>query len=385
MKRVKGIDEFAFLLAAGSIMIVLMLLLWGEPSDNGENNITENVTNIFTIGAQLQDVPRNIRIGDVSVSYQVGSEVLTRRTNLEIRKGLLEDEHENMGAEIIRDMNLITDGFITLQVLDTNSEGNLVIEFNDQVIFEEKTEEGKIDIPIQKSLLKEYNVIGISTTGSGWKFWSNSYYVLDKVEFGINYFGRLEQEEVFTVYEKELENFQSGLVSFYVEDAQGGGDLIIEINGYEILRTTPSGTVNEAFELFDVGLVKGTNTITFSTEQGSSYILDNVNIVIIHEEMGQKTRSASFYVSSSDYNKLKRTDGEIEFYILDSNKLGSLSIIIEDSQGRDNPLRTISSYSIGELRSINFDSEDVEKGTNKVIFEASGEGTFVLGNLRIKI
>lgn len=383
MKRQKGaIDEFAFVLVAGLIMIVVMLLIWSVPSEVGEN-ITENVTEIFVIGAQFQDVPRHIRIGDFSVSYQVGSEALSERRNIEIRKGVWEDKHENMGGEISKDMDLVTGGFILIQVLDTNSEGNLVIKINEQIVFDQKTTPGKIEIPVEKSFLVNYNIIEMSTTGPGWKFWTSSYYIIDKIEFSVNFFGNLERQEAFTVYENELENFKSGLVSFYVDGVEGGGDLIIEINGYQIFKGRPTTSFSKSFGLFDVGLVKGVNTITFSTEQGTSYDIDDVNIVITHEEMGQKTRTKSFYVSSSDYKRLKTRDGEIKFYILDSNYLGSLSITITDSRGKKNPIRTISSYSVGDLRTVYFDSDDVEVGTNKATFEASGEGSFVLGNLKI--
>lgn len=384
MKKQKGaIDEFAFVLVAGLIMIIVMLLIWGVPSEEGEENVTENITGVFVIGTQLQDVPRHVRIGDFTVSYQVGSESISERRNVDIRKGIWDDKHESMGGEIRKDMNLVTGGFITIQILDTNSEGNLVVKINEQVIFDQKTTSGKIEIPISKSLLSSYNVIEVSTTSPGWKFWSSSYYILDKIEFGIDFFGDLEKQESFTVYQNELEDFKLGLVSFYIDDVQGKGDLMIEINGYQIYKGSPPTSFSKSFGLFDVGLVKGTNTITFSTEQGTSYVIDDATVIITHEEMGQKTRTVKFYVSSSDYKRLKTKDGKIEFYILDSNRLGSLRIYITDSRGKKHDLRTISSYSVGETRNVYFDSDDVEIGNNKVTFEATGEGSFVLGNLRI--
>jgi len=386
MNRRKGaIDEFAFVLLAGLIMIIVMLLIWSVPSETGKDNISENVTGLFVIGARPQDVPRHIRIGDFSVSYQVGSEVLSEKRNIEVRKGVWEEKHESISGEILKDMDLVTEGFIIIQILDTNSEGNLVVKINDQTIFDQKTSSGKIEIPVEKLLLLDYNVIDISTTGPGWKFWTSSFYKIDKIEFGINFFGDLKKEEAFTVYEDELQNFKSGIVTFYVEDVEGDGDLTIEINGYQIFKGKPISRFSKPFGQFDVGLVKGTNTITFSTEEGTSYNIDDAEIIITHEEMGQKTRTVKFYVSNSDYNQLKSSRGEIKFYILDSNRLGSLLVTIIDSRGRKNPTRTISSYSIGQLRTVYFDSDDVEVGNNKVTFEASGEGTFVLSNVKISI
>jgi hypothetical protein len=379
------IDEFAFVLLAGLIMIIVMLLIWGVPSEEVEENITEDITGLFVIGARVQDVPRHIRIGDFSVSYQVGSETISEKRGVEVRRGILANEHESMSGEIKKDMELITDGFIVIQVFDTNSEGNLVVKINDEVVYNEKTGSGKINIPVEKSLLRDYNVIDISTSGPGLKFWVTSFYQIDKVEFGINFFGDVEKHETFVVYEEELQNFKSGLVTFHVDGTEGDGDLIIEINDYQVFKGRPITRFSRPFELFDVGLVKGTNTITFSTEQETSYQIDDAEIIITHEEMGQKSRTVSFYVSSSDYNQLKRESGKIEFYILDSNYLGSLLVTITDSRGYKQPTQAISSYSIGELKRVNFDSDDLRIGTNKVAFEASGEGTFVLSNVKIDI
>jgi len=379
------IDEFAFVLLAGLIMIIAMLLIWGVPSEEGKENISENITGVFVIGARIQDVPRHIRIGDFSVSYEVGSETLAEKRNMEVRKGIWEDKHETLSSEILKDMGLVTDGFITIQVLDTNSEGNLIVKINNQVVHDQKAGPGKVDIMIEKSLLKDYNVIDISTSSPGWKFWVTSFYKIDKVVFGINYFGNVEKHETFTVYESELQNFKSGVITFFVEDVSGTGDLNIEINGYTVFKGRPIRRFSKAFELFDVGLVKGKNTIVFSTEEGTSYNIDDAELTIVHEEVGQKSRTVSFYVSSSDYNQLKSERGEIEFYILDTNYLGSLLVTITDARGYKNPARTIAEYSVGELKTVYFDSDDVRVGTNKVTFEASGEGSFVLSYVKINV
>lgn len=386
MRRGQGkIDEFVFVLLAGLIMIIAMLLIWGTPSEEGKENISENMTGVFVIGARIQDVPRHIRIGDFSVSYEVGSETIAEKRNVEVRSGIWEDKHETISGEILKDMVLVTDGFITIQVSDTNSEGNLIVKINNQVVFDQKVDPGKVNIPVEKTYLADYNVIDISTSKPGWKFWVTSFYKMDKIEFGINYFGNVEKHEIFTVHESELQNFKSGIVTFFVEDVSGTGDLNIEINGYSIFKGRPIRRFSRAFELFDVGLVKGTNSIKFSTEQGTSYNIDDAELTIVHEEMGQKTRTISFYVSSSDYNGLKTKMGEIEFYILDSNYLGSLLVTITDAQGHKQPAKVIASYSAGELKIVYFDSSDVRVGTNKVTFEASGEGSFILSDVKINI
>ena len=206
---------------------------------------------------------------------------------------------------------------------------------------------------------------------------------MDKIKFGINYYGNLQKQETFTLYDNELQNFKSGSVNFYVMSTEGTGNLMIDINGHNIYKGQASGDVSKSFSIFDVGLIRGQNTITFSTEKGSAYDIDDAAIVITHTETGQKTRYVSFDVDSSAYQRLKTKKGTIKFYIIDSNNLGSLLVTIRDSTGTKHPTTTIQSYSIGQLQTITFDSSYVKVGKNTAIFEAAGDGSFVLSNLQI--
>jgi len=387
MARLKAqgkIDEFAFVLLAGLVMIIVMLLIWGIPSEETGQNITEgNITAPFVVGSQPQDVPRTIRIGDFSVSYAAGSKIINEQNNVKIEKGMFNNKYHKYSVAIDEDMDSVTGGYVIIYVLDTNSLGDLVLKVNNNVVYSQKIEAGEINIPIDKTYLLSYNIIEISTTGPGWQFWTSSFYYMDKIKFGINYYGNLQKQETFTLYDNELQNFKSGSVNFYVMSTEGTGNLMIDINGHNIYKGQASGDVSKSFSIFDVGLIRGQNTITFSTEKGSAYDIDDAAIVITHTETGQKTRYVSFDVDSSAYQRLKTKKGTIKFYIIDSNNLGSLLVTIRDSTGTKHPTTTIQSYSIGQLQTITFDSSYVKVGKNTAIFEAAGDGSFVLSNLQI--
>lgn len=377
----KGIDEFVWVLAAGLMVIVIMLYMWGTPSP--PPNVTDNVTGTFAIGVFPQDIPRYIRIGDFSVSYAVGSEIIKTEKNVEVRKGLFETKDHKMSVELDRDMSLVTGGFINIRILDTNSRGNFLVKINGNNVFNQKVTVGKIEIPVDKNLIKEYNVIEISCGGAGWKFWATTFYKIDKVEFGINYYGNVIKTEEFQVFNDELEKFKSGEVSFSVNEYKGSGDLMIDINGRRIFKGVPNIEFSRSFDVFDVGLFKGSNVITFSAERGSTYDIRNAQIIIVHQETGRKSRSFSFYVDSSS-NVMKGRKGTISFYITNSNYRGSLLVTITDAEGNRHPTEAIQTYSIGEKKIIEFDSSYVKSGYNTVTFEASGDGSFVIGNLEIK-
>jgi hypothetical protein len=371
--RMKGqgkLDEFAFVLLAGLIIIIVMLLVWGLPrptqvptinpisktlsiekgsSDNffleinvssklvtltakgtikdwitfSENNFeSEGLANIeVTVkvpksademdyygsiivesqeGGQVtmpltikvkaitepgtEQLSRSVYIGDFTVSYAQGTETVKTEMDIEVKKSMSEDKKTTISASIERDMNLITEGSLILDVFYTNGEGNLVVKFNNEVIYDDKATPGEIIIPLSKNLLKSYNVIEISTSKSGWKFWTTSVYRIEKIEFKVNYFGDIEKKQTFEVYKDELTGFKEGLVSFYVNNYEGTGKLKVQINGYSLYEGVRRGPFELSFDFAEVGLVRGMNTISFSTEQETSYEIESAKIIITHEQ-----------------------------------------------------------------------------------------------------
>lgn len=379
-------DEFVWILLAGMIAIIVMLFAWGTPPKEGNiTNITE-IREAFVVGSFPQDIPRNIRIGDFDISFAVGSTTISEKRNIQVKKGIFDSKDFSMSGRIEQDMGLVTSGFLIIEVLETNSLGNLVVKVNDEIVFNQKVNPGEVNIPIDKNILRSYNVIEISTTGPGWKVWSTSYYKLERIVFGINFFGNVEKIYNFQLYEHELTNFKNGEVVFRVDERDGVGDLTIRINGKIMFKGIPSSIFRESFNIFDVGLVKGINEIRFSTEKGTSYKIDDAEVIITHEEIGTKSKSFSFSVSDSDYDRLKRGyNGKIKFIIIDSNFLGNLIVTIKDADGVEHPAEIIQSYSIGEEKTITFSKNDVKPGVNIVTFEASGSGSFTISNLGITI
>jgi len=367
MPRLKGqgkLDEFAFVLLAGLIIIIVMLLVWGLPSptevptvnptsknlniERGESddfileiNVTSKLVTLTAKGTTAswisfsnnnfesyglanvevtvkvpsgadegthygtiviesqeggevtvdltikvkapteedggEEVSRTVYLGDFIVRYAQGTEVIMTERDFEVGK-------TTISVDIERDMDLITDGSLILNILYTNKEGNLVVKFNNEVLHDESTLPGELIIPLSKSQLKSYNVIEISTTKPWWKFWTNSIYRIEKMEFKIDYFGDIERKETFEVYRDELSNFKDAWVSFDVDSYEGTGNLKVEINAYTLYEGRRRGSFELPFDFADVGLTRGTNTITFSTEKETSYDIERAKIVIVHEE-----------------------------------------------------------------------------------------------------
>ncbi|MEM5777359.1 MAG: hypothetical protein QXJ06_02830 [Candidatus Aenigmatarchaeota archaeon] len=380
-------DEFIWVFFAGMLAIVIMLFFWGTP--NIEENQTENVTSQarepFTIGTFDQEVPRIIRIGDFSVSHKAGSETLATKKYVDVSKGVFEDKKFSFSVEIPEDMNNIIDGWINLYVLES-SEGKLVVKINNNVVYSEKTNPGKIVIPVEKRYLKQYNVIEISSGMPGIMFWTSSVYKIEKIEFGVNIYGSLTKRHEFTLYANELKTFTKGEIKFNVEEREGIGNLVIKINERDAFRGIPSGSFNQDFYAFDVGLINGVNSIEFMTDKDTTYKLDDVQIIINHIEKSSKSRVFSFYISENDMNKIEKgKKGRISFVILDSDFNGNLALKIKDSEGKEHQLDYISSYSVGKKIDVYFGINDVKTGTNYVEFSVIGNGKFTIGNLEVII
>ena len=177
------IDEFIWVVTIGMVVIAVLLFTLGS-KPGSEGNTTENITEImgeFRVGAVNKDIPRNIRIGDFSVSFTLGSNTIKEDSDIEIRKGLFETKDFKMSGRIDDDLDLVTGGFLVIEILDYSDAGNLIVKINDREVYNQITNPGEINIPLEKSDLKSYNVIELSASSPGWKFWSTSIYKIDKI------------------------------------------------------------------------------------------------------------------------------------------------------------------------------------------------------------
>jgi hypothetical protein len=253
-----------------------------ESAEGGKVVVPLTVT-VISSTSQTTETSRTHYVGDFTVTYVSGYDMIKSVTNAEVRKGFSEDKRVSFSGIIERDMNMITDGFITIDIFYTNNEGNLIAKINNQVVFDQKVGVGELRIPIDVGLFSNYNVIEISTSKPGWKFWSNSVYKIDKIDFGINMFGNVEKTETFEVAREEITNFKEGRVEFYVESYEGNGNLIVKINDYKVFEDKRRGQISLNFDYVDVGLTRGENTISFSTETGTTYNIEKAKVVIIYK------------------------------------------------------------------------------------------------------
>ncbi|MCD6403457.1 MAG: hypothetical protein J7K98_03970 [Candidatus Aenigmarchaeota archaeon] len=388
LSKGQAIDEFAFVLLAGLIFIIIALVTWGVgPSGGGESvNQTENLTltgDVELVGLQEVDVPKTYWIGKFAVKYGVGTENVVEKANLIAEKSLFGEKPLRITFSIdkLKLENYVTSGFLVLDIGDSSMDSDLLVYLNGKLIKRVKPTIGEVSFQIPKENLKTSNVLEIKVSFPGFKFWSKGFYEFDKIIVGLNIYGMEEKISTFDVSEEQIENFKTAKLEFEVEDYDARGNLVIRLNGNTIYSGVPEKFFGKEFSLEDLGLVKGSNTITFSTTRGGFYELDDVRLTIVHSRRGIKSLEKSFEISSDAYTRLKAgKKGTIKFYVKDILHPGILRIKIKDTEGNVNEV-IFQQFSEG-MNEVKFSIDDVKEGTNWVIFE-SPDGAFYIGGIQV--
>jgi hypothetical protein len=275
-------DEFAFVLLAGLVMIILFIVVWPPTGEKGNVTVSEGDRIVKLIDGR-----------DAKVEYAFGLEVLAEKNDQEVAEPFIGKSRPlNLIATISEDKlrKNVTDAFIRIVVEDTNKLKPLVVTVNEKEVYRDYPTPGELLISVNPSLLKTNNIITIKTESPGWlQFWKTSYYKLALVKFGINYFGVAYKEFTFDVEDAWIKNFKYGRLEFVVENMEGRAPLIVKLNDKVIYRETPKlGRVEREFR--ETGLTAGyvffkvgTNVLTLSTEPTATYNIKNILLSLIYK------------------------------------------------------------------------------------------------------
>lgn len=365
------IDEFAFVLLAGIILIVILMLAWGTPSEappfvqpasvnlaapmnatsTFELNITGKLSNVtlsatgeikdwvsfnknhfdvidstivkvkirvpfsatgtftssiiveslggkqiipVTISVTEQKVielSRSILLGEFSVSYSVGTEVLDSKEDFEVSAGYFSSYSKNLVGALTEEQLLkVADGYIQLVVDETNSAGNLVVLFNSKEVLNKIVGAGEIKIPIDKNQIERSNTITIKAGVPGWKFWMSTVYRFRIAKLVVNYKGVFSKDLQFTLNQKEIENFDHFQLNFRVKNYSSPlPQLLIKINGQLVFSSVPPlGFFNTTFNKDILGnnlILTIDNTISFLFEEQASYDIDSAVLTVYYTSL----------------------------------------------------------------------------------------------------
>lgn len=235
--------------------------------------------------ATVVNVQNSIRLGDFVVSYSVGTAIIGEKDDFEVTKGYSSETSTSLTAIVPDDkMGIITDGFIQVFVENSNSAGNLFVDFNGQRLYANTITTGEIDIPLNASMISKYNSIIIRADNPGFQFWTSTDYKIKFVKMGIDYSGVSNKQLTFSLSDNDLKDFDYGQLSFQLSkyDPQYLMPMLIQINGVTLWNDPPTLTYFQKTFGTEIPLFVGNNTISFSVSQQSYYQLSNTVINIVH-------------------------------------------------------------------------------------------------------
>lgn len=221
---------------------------------------------------------------DFTVSYSVGTETVSEKRAFTVERGLFVDNYKKFTGILTQEkLSMVTGGLIYLVIDDTNSVGNLIVEFNGQEVYNDNPDLGEVSIELDKNQIQKTNVIIVRADSPGLKFWTNNFYEIGRANFGIDYQGISFRDFTFTLDSNDITNFKLGRLSFRVAnyDPSRPNDMIVKINGQTTFRLIPTlGYYTETFGT-EIPLSTGSNTISFSVGKEASYELEDVTLTII--------------------------------------------------------------------------------------------------------
>lgn len=277
MPEAPRIDEFAFVLLAGLVLIIVLMVAFSTP---GVVNTT-NETNVTEFNVTPDYYAHPINFGDFTVSYSLGTENMITKKNFEVSKGYFGENYVNMVGVVSNDkFPIVTSGFIEIIVEDANGAGNLIVNFNDQEVFNGIVRPGKVAIPLTKNQINESNVISIKAGTPGWKFWTNTVYKISSAKMGINFQGINFKTFTFALTADEVAKFKFGHMTFRAYGSQPQNDLIIRINDEIFFKGIPDQQFVRDFGN-EIYLAVGANNITFSVDRPTSYDLRDVTLNVV--------------------------------------------------------------------------------------------------------
>jgi hypothetical protein len=241
--------------------------------------------NIAVTIVTVTNVPNAIRLGDFTVSYLVGNDVVGEQDNIQVSKGYFSSSPVSFTATVPdNEMGILTDGFIQIFVEASNPDGNLFVDFNGQRIYSNTISTGEIDIPINAMSIHKYNSVVLSADNPGVKFWESTSYKIKFVKFAVDFNGINSKTFTFSLSSTDLNNFNFGTLSFQVKNYNpyALGQMLVQINGVTFFNDVPTLTYFSRSFGNEIPLYNGNNTISFSVSSAGSYQLANAVLTIVH-------------------------------------------------------------------------------------------------------
>lgn len=256
-------------------------------SQGGIDNVPVTVSVEKEIVKALES--RSIQIGDFFVGFTSGSKDLDSRQNVQVSRGYFSERSVNLvGSLTDKELSILKGASINIVVEDANKLGNLMVNFNDAEVYNDKAGTGEIIIPLGKNQLNKTNVVNIKADTPGFVFWASTLYQLRSAKVVVNLEGSFAKELAFKLRPAEVSNLDSLRLAYKVEDFSSGlPEMTIKLNGQTIYKANPStDSFDEKFDKDILGnplILNEDNELVFSFDEEASYTVSNAVLTVFYK------------------------------------------------------------------------------------------------------
>lgn len=242
---------------------------------------------VDVVEERVETSTRPIFLGDFSVSYTKGTDVLDSREDVSVSNGYFSARSMALTGLITAEkLSITTGGSIHLLIEDTNKVGSLIVSINDHEIYNKIVSAGEIFIPIEKDLIERSNTVTVSAGLPGWKFWTSTVYNILAAEFSVDYDGAFAQTFNISMTKNEVDNFKQFNLYYRVRSYDVPlSDMMIKVNNQIVYWDTPplaffDMSLSEDMFGNPLYLSEGINTITFLFEEEAFYTIADAMLTI---------------------------------------------------------------------------------------------------------
>ncbi len=341
-KRAQG-GQAAGLIAIIAALIVLYILI--VPGDvrtqllNGTSTVSTSTKSsekdgellVFEHPGTLDPVRQRDRekiLDSFNLYTEKNAVILKSAQQVRIDNGWLRGKKYEMQFDVA-DLSNTENYIIAFDV--ASSQGRVIISLNDGVIFNSRVAAGNVEpIQIERSDVKNQNVLKFAVSGVGLAFWRLNEYDLKNVRVIADFtdVSKREYKNFFIISATEKENFAKTKLNFVPDCLTSKrGPLRITINEKDLhYSAVPDCGLLSSIEFDPNYLKQGENTITFRAEEGN-YFVDRVSIKAELKEM-----TYPFYYFELEEDKFEEIENRtanvtLELRFADKDdKLGEINV-----------------------------------------------------------
>lgn len=230
---------------------------------------------------------RPIFLGDFSVSYSKGTDILDSREDVSVSNGLFSSRSLTLSGGLSDEqLSIVTGGSVYIVVSDTNQLADLMVSINGNEIYTKTVSSGEVFIPIDSNMIESSNTVKVEAGSPGWQFWTSTVYDISVAEFNVDYEGAFSKSFNVTLSDNEIANFKQFNLFYRVKEYDAPlSEMMIKVNNQIAYWDTPPLAYFDS-DLSDdmfgnpLYLEEGENTVTFMFEEEAYYSIADAMLTV---------------------------------------------------------------------------------------------------------